>query len=45
MNFNRLEAQLYKYTNVMRGYQFRYFVVDALDGKLDYFMVIIIITQ
>jgi hypothetical protein len=34
-----MEGQLYKYTNVMRGYQFRYFVVDAINGKLDYFMV------
>lgn len=27
-----------KYTNVIRGYQFRYFVVNAEQGCLDYFM-------
>ena len=35
----RLEGQLCKYTNVMRGYQFRYFVVNTELAKLDYFMV------
>ncbi len=36
----RLEGQLSKYTNVMRGYQFRYFVVNSELFRLDYFMVI-----
>ncbi len=35
----RLEGQLSKYTNVMRGYQFRYFVVNTDLVRLDYFMV------
>ena len=36
----RLEGQLSKYTNVMRGYQYRYFVLNVEAEKLDYFMVI-----
>jgi hypothetical protein len=34
-----MEGQLYKYTNVMRGFQMRYFVVNQETTKLDYYMV------
>lgn len=34
-----MEGQLYKYTNVMRGYQMRYFVVNNESNRLDYYMV------
>jgi len=34
----RLEGNLFKYTNVMRGFQQRYFVVNTIMAKLDYFM-------
>lgn len=37
--FSRLEGNLYKYTNVMRGFQIRYFVVNTQNSKLDYFVV------
>ena len=35
----KLEGALTKYTNVMRGYQYRYFVVNTEHARLDYFMV------
>jgi hypothetical protein len=34
-----MEGQLYKYTNVVRGFQVRYFVVNQETTKLDYYMV------
>ena len=37
--FLRLEGNLFKYTNVMRGFQMRYFVVNTMMSKLDYFVV------
>ena len=38
LNF-RMEGQLYKYTNVVRGFQVRYFKVNNETAKLDYYMV------
>ncbi|KAI0208398.1 Oxysterol-binding protein-related protein 11 [Lamellibrachia satsuma] len=32
-----LEGQLYKYTNVMKGFQYRWFVVDPESGCLGYY--------
>ncbi|KAL5007603.1 hypothetical protein ScPMuIL_016409 [Solemya velum] len=32
-----LEGQLYKYTNVMKGWQYRWFLLDPYSGMLDYF--------
>ncbi|XP_064601309.1 oxysterol-binding protein-related protein 11-like, partial [Liolophura sinensis] len=32
-----LEGQLYKYTNVMKGWQYRWFVLDPESGMLEYF--------
>ena len=34
-----LEGQLYKYTNVMKGFQYRWFVVDPESGCLGYYEV------
>ena len=34
-----LEGLLYKYTNVMKGYQYRWFVLNPDSGKLEYFEV------
>ncbi len=34
-----LEGLLYKYTNVVKGYQYRWFVLNPESGKLDYFEV------
>lgn len=31
-------GQLYKYTNVMKGWQYRYFMVDAHAGLLHYYL-------
>lgn len=33
------EGQLSKYTNVMKGWQFRWFVLNPDKGILDYYMV------
>jgi len=33
-----LEGQLYKYTNVMKGWQFRYFKINPEQGILEYYM-------
>jgi hypothetical protein len=33
------EGLLCKYTNVMKGWQFRYFVLDPETGVLEYFLV------
>lgn len=38
MKNGNLEGILSKYTNVMKGYQNRYFVVDEERGVLDYYM-------
>jgi hypothetical protein len=35
----QFEGQLYKYTNVMKGWQFRWFVLDPETGVLEYFLV------
>ncbi|XP_065160364.1 oxysterol-binding protein-related protein 11 [Atheta coriaria] len=32
-------GQLYKYTNVMKGWQFRYFFVDCYEGVLHYYLL------
>ncbi|XP_066996822.2 oxysterol-binding protein-related protein 11 isoform X2 [Anabrus simplex] len=32
------EGQLYKYTNVMKGWQYRWFILDPETGVLDYFL-------
>jgi hypothetical protein len=34
------EGQLLKYTNMMKGWQNRWFVLDPRTGMLEYFMVI-----
>lgn len=34
-----LEGQLFKYTNVMKGWQYRWFVLNPDLGKLEYFEV------
>jgi len=34
-----LEGQLYKYTNVMKGWQYRWFVLNPDVGRLEYFEV------
>lgn len=36
------EGQLLKYTNMVKGWQTRWFVLDPHSGTLDYFMVIYI---
>ncbi|XP_053683769.1 oxysterol-binding protein-related protein 11 [Sabethes cyaneus] len=38
MNRQQLNGQLYKYTNVMKGWQYRWFVVDAQAGLLSYYL-------
>lgn len=35
----QFEGQLYKYTNVMKGWQHRWFVLDPEMGTLSYFLV------
>jgi len=34
-----LEGQLYKYTNVMKGWQYRWFVLNPDVGRLEYYEV------
>jgi hypothetical protein len=34
-----VEALLYKYTNVVKGFQYRWFILDPSRGTLEYFMV------
>ncbi|XP_045462475.1 oxysterol-binding protein-related protein 11 [Harmonia axyridis] len=34
----QFSGQLYKYTNVMKGWQYRYFMVDANSGLLHYYL-------
>ncbi|KAJ8975413.1 hypothetical protein NQ317_012588 [Molorchus minor] len=34
----QFSGQLYKYTNVMKGWQYRYFLVDANAGLLHYYL-------
>ena len=36
------EGQLLKYTNMMKGWQNRWFVLDPHTGMLEYFMVILL---
>ncbi|XP_055529898.1 oxysterol-binding protein-related protein 11 [Wyeomyia smithii] len=38
MNRQQLNGQLYKYTNVVKGWQYRWFVVDAQAGLLSYYL-------
>lgn len=38
MNRHQLSGQLYKYTNVMKGWQYRWFTVDAHAGLLSYYL-------
>jgi len=33
------EGQLFKYTNVVKGWQHRWFIVDPREGTLSYFLV------
>lgn len=33
------EGQLYKYTNVVKGWQHRWFILDPREGTLSYFLV------
>lgn len=33
------EGQLYKYTNVVKGYQYRFFVLNRELGTLEYYML------
>lgn len=33
------EGQLSKYTNVVKGWQYRWFILDPKTGKLSYFLV------
>ncbi|XP_072015596.1 oxysterol-binding protein-related protein 11-like isoform X2 [Amphiura filiformis] len=33
-----MEGQLYKYTNVVKGFQYRWFMLDPQRGTLDYYM-------
>lgn len=35
------EGQLYKYTNVVKGWQYRWFVINPTRGTLEYYMVCI----
>jgi len=40
---NKVEATeglLYKYTNVVKGWQYRWFVLNPSRGTLEYYMVI-----
>lgn len=34
-----IEGLLYKYTNVVKGFQYRSFILDPSRGTLEYFMV------
>ncbi|GFQ99899.1 oxysterol-binding protein-related protein 11 [Trichonephila clavata] len=34
-----LEGQLYKYTNVMKGWQYRWFIITPDSGMLEYYML------
>ncbi|XP_058833332.1 oxysterol-binding protein-related protein 11 [Topomyia yanbarensis] len=38
MNRQQLSGQLYKYTNVVKGWQYRWFTVDAQAGLLSYYL-------
>uniref|UniRef100_A0A2M4BZH5 Putative oxysterol binding protein n=1 Tax=Anopheles marajoara TaxID=58244 RepID=A0A2M4BZH5_9DIPT len=38
MNRQQLSGQLYKYTNVVKGWQYRWFSVDAQEGLLSYYL-------
>ena len=40
-----LEGQLSKYTNVMKGWQYRWFVLNPETGTLTYYMVSVNIKQ
>lgn len=35
---NQVRGQLSKFTNALRGYQYRYFVLDASRGTLEYYL-------
>ncbi|CAD7081468.1 unnamed protein product [Hermetia illucens] len=36
---HQLNGQLYKYTNVVKGWQYRWFTVDAQAGTLSYYLL------
>ncbi|XP_017780686.1 PREDICTED: oxysterol-binding protein-related protein 11 [Nicrophorus vespilloides] len=38
MKPRQFSGQLYKYTNVMKGWQYRYFMVDGSSGHLHYYL-------
>lgn len=38
MKPRQISGQLYKYTNVMKGWQYRYFMVDTNAGLLNYYL-------
>lgn len=35
---NQIRGQLSKFTNALRGYQFRYFILDPSKGTLEYYL-------
>jgi hypothetical protein len=35
----QFKGQLYKYTNVVKGWQYRWFILDPETGILDYYVV------
>lgn len=39
IEFSKMEGLLNKYTNVVKGWQYRWFVMDAESGMLEYFEV------
>lgn len=38
MKPRQISGQLYKYANVMKGWQYRYFMVDTNAGLLNYYL-------
>lgn len=38
-DYDLVEGLLYKYTNVVKGFQYRWFILDPSRGTLEYFMV------
>lgn len=37
-NSNQVRGQLSKFTNALRGYQYRYFILDPARGTLEYYL-------
>lgn len=38
-NNNQVRGQLSKFTNALRGYQYRYFILDPSKGTLEYYLI------